>query len=330
MADQISARTRRDIDIVVSEAMQPQTMTTLQAQFRVHVSGPGHPPIGEETAARVRGYARRDTPLPASVLQQFPRLEIIGNFGVGYDGIDLDYVGRNGIIVTNTPDVLTEEVADTALGLLLATVREFPQAERHLRNGLWETEGPYPLTRGSLRDRTVGILGLGRIGMAIARRLEAARIPVVYHSRRPRPDAPYRHYDDLIAMADAVDTLIAVLPGGAATDDAIDAQVLKALGPRGVLINMGRGNSVDEEALAEALRNGTIHAAGLDVFKAEPRVSQALLDLPNTVLFPHMGSGTVFTREAMGQLVVDNLIGWFDEGAPLTPVPESGAPRQAR
>jgi lactate dehydrogenase-like 2-hydroxyacid dehydrogenase len=329
MADQPGAQMRRDIEIAVSEAMMPATMDTLQAQFRVHVDGPGHPPIGADVAARVRGYARRDTPLPAQALSRFPALEIVANFGVGYDGIDLDYVGLHGVIVTNTPDVLTEEVADTAMGLLLAAVRQFPQAERYLRAGRWESEGYYPLTRGSLRDRTVGIVGLGRIGLAIARRLDASKIPVVYHSRRPRPDAPYPYYASLIEMAQAVDTLIAILPGGAATTNAIGAEVLTALGPRGVLINMGRGNAVDEDALVQALRDGTILAAGLDVFKAEPHVSQALLDLPNAVLFPHMGTNTIFTREAMGQLVADNLIGWFDRRAPLTPVPESGRPKGA-
>ena len=173
--------------------------------------------------------------------------------------------------MTNTPDVLTEEVADTTLGLLLCTIREFPQAERYLRAGRW-MQAAYPLTKATLRDRTVGIVGLGRIGKAIARRLDAFHVPVVYHSRNPQPDVPYRHYRSLVGMARDVDTLIVMTPGGAATKNLINAEVLEALGPTGIVINMARGTVVDDEALIRALKERRIHSAGLDVFLDEPEV----------------------------------------------------------
>jgi lactate dehydrogenase-like 2-hydroxyacid dehydrogenase len=258
----------------------------------------------------------------AEFLGRFPKLEIISSFGVGYDHVDAKWAAAHGIIVTNTPDVLTEEVADTALGLLLCTVRELPQAERYLRAGKW-TEGDYPLTKATLRDRTVGIVGLGRIGKAIARRLDAFRVPMVYHGRNPQPGVPFRHYASLIEMARDVDVLMIVTPGGAATKHLIDAKVLEALGPDGILINVSRGSVVDEPALIAALKAGKILAAGLDVFANEPQVPSELVEMENVVLFPHVGSASVYTRDAMGQLVVDNLLSWAAGKGPLTPVPES-------
>ncbi len=255
-------------------------------------------------------------------LAHFPKLEIIANFGVGYDHVDTAYAREHNIVVTNTPDVLTEEVADVTLGLLLATLREFIKADRYVRSGLWQTQN-YPLSVGSLRDRKVGIVGMGRIGQAIARRLEASRVPVVYHSRNPSKDVSYKHYPDLIEMAKAVDTLVVIVPGGKATDKMINADVFKALGPRGVLINVARGSVVDEPALIQALKSGTILAAGLDVFAAEPNVPDELKSMQNVVLLPHIGSASVVTRNAMDQLVVDNLKTWFAGKAPLTPVAET-------
>jgi lactate dehydrogenase-like 2-hydroxyacid dehydrogenase len=191
-----------------------------------------------------------------------------------------------------------------------------------LRSGLWQTQN-YPLSVGSLRDRKVGIVGMGRIGQAIGRRLEASRVPVSCHSRNPSPAVSYKHYGDLMEMAKAVDTLIVIVPGGAATTKMINADVLKALGPRGVLINVARGSVVDEEALVAALKSGTILAAGLDVFANEPSVPDELKSMQNVVLLPHIGSASVVTRNAMDQLVVDNLKNWFAGKAPLTPVPET-------
>ncbi|WP_294644736.1 2-hydroxyacid dehydrogenase [uncultured Aureimonas sp.] len=261
--------------------------------------------------------------IPNEAIDGLPNIEIIGHFGVGYDGVDAAYAASKGIAVTNTPDVLTEEVADTTLGLLLMTVRELGQAEAHARAGHWESKGPYPLTRFSLRGKTVGIMGLGRIGLAIARRLEAFGLSVAYHNRSKRGDVPYAYHDTLAGLAKAVDILIVAAPGGASTDKAVNAEVLKALGSDGIFINIGRGSTVDEPALIAALKEGTIARAGLDVFADEPRIPAELLALPNVVVLPHVASASRDTRRAMGNLVADNLSAWF-AGEPLpTPVPES-------
>jgi len=262
-------------------------------------------------------------------MRRFPRLEIIASFGVGYDHVDAAWAGAHGIVVTNTPDVLTEEVADTALGLLLCTVRELPQAERYLRAGKW-VSGDYPLTRATLRNRTVGLVGMGRIGQAIARRLEAMNVPVVYHSRRPAACMSYRHYPRLIDMARDVDVLLVITPGGAETRNLINAEVLNALGPEGVLVNMARGSVVDEQALIKALQDKTILSAGLDVYAREPHVPPELIAMDHVVLFPHLGSASVGTRERMDQLVVDNLLAWGAGKPPLTPVAETPWPPAAR
>ena len=257
-----------------------------------------------------------------ALLARLPKLELISSFGVGYDHIDATAAAKRGIVVTHTPDVLTEEVADTAIGLLLCTVRELPQAERHVRAGKWAT-GNYPLSRATLRNRTVGMVGMGRIGMAIARRLEAFGVPIVYHTRQRRPELSYRHYPQLVDMARDVDTLMVIVPGGIATKNLIDANVLDALGPDGVVVNVARGTVVDEAALIAALRERRILSAGLDVFVNEPQVPEELLAMENVVLLPHLGSASVFTRAKMDQLVVDNIRAWATGKPPLTPVPET-------
>ncbi len=254
-------------------------------------------------------------------LGRFPNLEFIAHFGVGYDGVDAAWCGRNGIIVSNTPDVLTDEVADLAVGLLLATIRQLPQADAFLRRGDW-LKGAFPLTT-TLRGRKVGILGLGRIGKAVAERIEGFGVEIAYHGRSRQPDVAYAYHDSLRGLAAAVDVLISIAPGGPETRRIIDAQVLEALGPDGILINVGRGTVVDEAALIEALKAGRILSAGLDVFEDEPRVPQALIDMPHVVLLPHVGSASHHTRRLMGQLVVDNLLSWFGGKGPLTPVPET-------
>jgi len=258
----------------------------------------------------------------AEFMSRLPKLEIVSSFGVGYDHVDAKWAGAHGIIVTNTPDVLNEEVADTALGLLLNTVREFPQAERYLRAGKWEQKA-YPFSPATLRDRTVGMVGMGRIGRAIAKRLDAFGVPVVYHSRRLQAGAAYRHYPDLVAMARDVDVLLVIVPGGAETRNMINAAVLEALGPDGILINIARGSVVDEPALIAALRDKKIRSAGLDVFVNEPKVPKELMEMDNVVLFPHLGSASVYTRTQMDHLVVDNLLSWAAGKGPLTPVPET-------
>ena len=268
--------------------------------------------------AMTGGHAQLDE----AYMRQYPKLEIVSSFGVGYDNIDAKAAARLGITVTNTPGVLDDEVADTALGLMIMTVRQLPQAERHLRAGQWLAKGAYPLSP-SLRGRTVGILGLGRIGKAIAARITAFGLDVVYHGRHAQADVPYRYYASLVDMAKAADVLIVVAPGGPGTRHIINAEVLAALGPDGVLINVARGSLVDEKALIEALRNKTILAAGLDVFENEPSVPQELIALENTVLLPHVGSASIRTRRAMAECVVSNLLAWADGKPPLTPVPET-------
>jgi lactate dehydrogenase-like 2-hydroxyacid dehydrogenase len=262
-------------------------------------------------------------------MQRLPKLEIVSSFGVGYDHVDAKWAGAHGIVVTNTPDVLNEEVADTALGLLLCTVREFPQAERYVRAGKW-TAGNYRLTPATLRDRTVGMVGMGRIGKAIARRLEAFGVPIVYHSRNPQPDVSYRYYPKLVDMARDVDTLMVIVPGGAGTRNIINAEVLEALGPNGILINMARGSVVDEPALIQALEDKKIQSAGLDVYAKEPSVPKELIEMDHVVLFPHLGSASEWTRARMDQLVVDNLASWIAGKGPLTPVAETPWPPQKR
>lgn len=260
--------------------------------------------------------------LSEAFLSRFPKLQIVSSFGVGYDHIDAKWAGAHGVTVTNTPEVLTEEVADTALGLLLCTVRELPQAERYLRAGKWP-EKSFHLTKATLRNRKVGMVGMGAIGQAIARRLDAFGVPVVYHTRTKRPELAYRHYPNLIDMARDVDTLMVIVPGGASTRNMINAEILDALGPDGVVINMARGSVIDEPALIKALADRRIMAAGLDVFAEEPQVPAELIAMDNVVLLPHVGSASVHTRDKMDQLVVDNIAAWAAGEPPLTPVAET-------
>jgi lactate dehydrogenase-like 2-hydroxyacid dehydrogenase len=255
------------------------------------------------------------------LISQLPKLEIVSTFGVGYDHIDAVCAAEQGIIVTHTPDVLNDEVADTALGLLLCTVRQLPQGDRFVRRGDWLTKS-FPLSQ-TLRDRTVGIVGLGRIGKGIARRLEAFSVPIAYYGRNEQSDAPYPYYANLVEMARDVNVLVVITPGGVGTKHLINADVLEALGPNGILINVARGSVVDEEALIDALKTKKIYSAGLDVFAQEPNVPQALIDMEQVVLLPHVGSASLHTRHAMDQLVVDNLLAWADGKPPLTPVPET-------
>ncbi len=261
--------------------------------------------------------------VPGDLMDALPQLEIIANFGVGYDGVEVGHAAKKGIAVSNTPDVLTEEVADTAVGLLLNTLRQLPQAEQWLRQGRWNREGAFPLSPLSLRGRSVGLYGLGRIGLAIAKRLEAFGVSIAYHTRSPREGLSYAYHPTLVGMAGAVDTLVVIVPGTEATRRTVDAEVLAALGSNGVLINVGRGSTVDEQALIAALQGGVIAGAGLDVFENEPQVPEALVALPNVSLLPHVASASVVTRDAMADLVADNILAWFSTGKALTPVPET-------
>ncbi|WP_414524784.1 2-hydroxyacid dehydrogenase [Pseudochelatococcus sp. G4_1912] len=316
-----------DIEIVLTGNVIASAEAALDRDFKVHrlLDIADQAAWLREHSTRIRAIAATNgLPVDAALIAALPNLEIIAGFGVGYDNIDVTEAARRGIIVTNTPDVLTDEVADLTVGLLLATVRQIPQADRFLRAGHW-LEKRFPFT-ATLRGRTIGIFGLGRIGLAIAQRLAAFGVRIIYHNRNKRDDVPYQYIETLPALAETADVLIVATPGGANTHHAIDAHVLSALGPDGILINIGRGSIVDEAALATALQKGIILSAGLDVFEDEPRVPQALIDVENTVLLPHVGSASVFTRDAMGQLMVDNLTAWFAGRGPLTPVPETPVP----
>ena len=316
-------------DVLMVGARKPVMMKGFEGKVNLHhwLELKDKDAFVKESGGKIRAIAIAYTAnkVDENFLKQFPKLEQVSSFGVGYDHIDAKWAGAQGIIVTNTPDVLNEEVADTAIGLLLCTVREFPQSERFLRAGKWP-QGHYPLAKATLRDRTVGMVGMGRIGKAIARRLEAFGVPVVYHSRNPQSGVTYKYYPKLIDMARDVDTLMVIVPGGASTQNMINAEVLKALGPRGVVVNMARGSVVDEPALIEALKNRTIYSAGLDVFAKEPHVPKELIEMDHIVLFPHLGSSTEVTRAAMDQLVVDNILAWAASKPPLTPVSETPWP----
>ena len=318
-------------DVLLIGQKKPVMVKGLEPSVTLHylVDAKDKDAFLKSVADKVRAIAIAYTAnkLDAAFMQKLPKLEQISSFGVGYDHIDAKWAGEHGIVVTNTPGVLNEEVADTALGLLLNTVREFPQAERYLRAGKWAAQGHYPLTKATLRNRTVGMVGMGRIGKAIARRLEAFGVPVVYHSRNPQKGVSCKYYPKLLDMARDVDTLMVIVPGGAATTNMINAEVLKALGPQGILINMARGSVVDEPALIEALKNRTIYSAGLDVFAKEPQVPKELMEMEHVCLFPHLGSSTEVTRAAMDQLVVDNILAWAAGKAPLTPVAETPSKR---
>jgi lactate dehydrogenase-like 2-hydroxyacid dehydrogenase len=252
------------------------------------------------------------------IMAALPALEIVASYGVGYDAIDTGTCKARGVRVTNTPDVLNDAVAELALGLMVALCRRIPQADAHVRAGKW-LEGGFGLT-AELTGAHAGILGLGRIGKEIARRLQAMRMRVSYHGRQAQPHQPFVFYPDLAAMARDVDWLVVAAPGSAATRGIVSRGVLEALGPEGALVNVARGSLVDETALVELLADGRLGGAALDVFADEPRVPQALIGLPNVVLSPHQGSATVRTRAAMGDLVVRNLAAHF-AGEPLpTPV----------
>ena len=269
---------------------------------------------------RVRGLVQGGgTVTPTTLLDALPALEIISVFGVGYDGVPVDYCRQRGLKVTNTPDVLTDDVADVAVALILMTGRGFVRANRFVHAGEWLKRGA-ELT-AKLAGRTVGILGLGRIGKAIAQRVSAMGMQVAYTGRKPQ-DVPYRYFPDLKALAAASDFLVVACPGGPATRNLVDAGVLAALGKKGTLVNIARGSIVDEPALVAALANGTIKGAGLDVFADEPNIPQPLYAMDNVVLLPHVGSATRETRQAMGDLCKANLDAWF-AGKPLpTLIPE--------
>ena len=264
----------------------------------------------QRVAPHVRGVVGLGTSkVPASLLDQLPKAEIVATVGVGYDGVDLEACRKRGIVVANTPDVLNDDVADVALALVLSSARRFVAGHNYVLAGEW-LKAPMPLA-STLKGKTAGILGLGKIGKEIALRLEACKLEIAYHGRREQPGVAYRYFADLRALAAESDFLVVACPGGAETANLVDAGVLAALGPEGTLVNIARGSVIDEPALIAALQSGTIKAAALDVYADEPRVPAALIALPNVVLFPHLGSSTRETRLAMGQLTLANLNAHF-------------------
>ena len=311
----------REIEILVAGRLHAPTFEQLENNFTIHLCGAGQAhTIDPNLAKKIRGVASMSG-INRAGIESLPALEIISNFGVGYDAVDVGCAVENSIMVSHTPTVLNEEVADTAMGLLINTVRELPAAETYLRAGKWEKDGAYPLSGATLRGRTLGIYGLGRIGKAIAHRAEAFGLKIAYFGRN-KQDIGYDYHDSLVSLAEAVDTLMIVAPGTPETERSVNLEVMNALGTNGVIINIGRGSVIDQPALVTALGDGTIRAAGLDVFEDEPHVPGSLMALPNAVLLPHVGSASMATRDAMGKLVVENLLGWFKDGTPLTPVPE--------
>jgi hydroxypyruvate reductase len=295
-------------EIIITAKGHAGTMATLQSEFTAHLlsEASDRNAFLKQHAPAVRGLATfGPMPVDGKLMDALPKLEIISNFGVGVDAINLEDARQRKIIVTNTPDVLNDCVADTALALVMNTVRRFPQSEAYLRAGHWASRGPYPLTT-SLGGKTLGILGLGRIGEAIAKRAIACGMKIRYHNRNKK-DVPYPYDPDPVTLAKNSDVLVVVTPGGPETNRLVSSKVLDALGPEGYLVNIARGSVVDEPVLLRYLREKKIAGAGLDVFVDEPRVPPEFFTLENAVLFPHVASATVETRKAMGDLQIENL-----------------------
>jgi lactate dehydrogenase-like 2-hydroxyacid dehydrogenase len=311
-----------DLDILVTAPLPPFLYDPLKADFRCHDyhQAKDKPALLAQQGERVRGLVQGGgTMTPTSLLDALPKLELISVFGVGYDGVPVAYCKDRGIKVTNTPDVLTDDVADVALALILMTGRGFVRANRFVHLGEWEKRGPELTTK--LSGRKVGILGLGRIGKAIAQRVSAMGMKVAYTGRKPQ-QVPYEFVPSLKALATAADFLVVACPGGDATRNIVNAEVLAALGKKGTLVNIARGSIVDERALVDALKAGTIKGAGLDVFADEPHIPAELFTMDNIVLLPHVGSATRETRQAMGDLCKANLDAYFSGKGVLTLIPE--------
>jgi len=311
----------KNIEILSLGPFYAPAFELMEREFTVHKLWQAKDPDAfiAELGGRIRGIqAMHANKTQAKLMDSLPKLEIIACFGVGVDGVDLEAARKRGLIVTNTPEVLDECVADLAMGLTLATVRRICLGDRFVRAGNW-LKGPLPFAR-KVGGKTMGILGYGRIGKAIARRAEAFGMRIVYHGRQQQPGVAHKYYATLTEMARDCDVLLVICPGGPATRHLVNAEVLKALGPEGTLINVARGSVVDEQALVKALAEGSLGAAGLDVFESEPNVPEALFGMDQVVLQPHVASATHETRMAMGVLTADNLRAHFAGKPVLTPV----------
>jgi lactate dehydrogenase-like 2-hydroxyacid dehydrogenase len=309
------------VDILKVAKFPPSLDAKLNAAFTMHDMTVATDPdaMVADVASKIRGMCCfGSSVVPGSLISKLAKLEIIAVVGVGYDGVDLAACKERGVILTNTPDVLTDDVADVALALVLNTAREFVKAHNFLVSGAWP-KGAMPLA-SKVGGKTAGILGLGRIGRAIAQRLQACGMKIAYHGRKPQKDVDFQYLPTLKGLAEKSDFLIVACQGGPETKNLVNAEILAALGAKGTVINIARGSVIDEPALISALQHGTIKAAGLDVFANEPVVPEALMQLPNVVLFPHVGSATVETRGAMGNLAYDNLTAHFAGKPVLTRV----------
>ena len=308
-------------DVILVTKVYPRTQEILEDEFTVHRLYEV-----EDRSALLRNYAQQVRALAtfgpmgadAAFMDALPKLEIISHFGVGYDSVDIGHAKKRGIIVTNTPDVLNDCVADTAMSLILNVLREFPQAQVHMRAGHWAARGNYPLTT-SLGGKTLGILGFGRIGEAIAKRAEAFGMKIRYHNRT-RKDSAYPYDPDPVTLARNSSVLLVATPGGKATEKLVGTQVLDALGPKGYLVNISRGSVLDEAAVLQYLKEKRIAGAGLDVFEREPHANPEFFGLQNAVIYPHVASATHETRFAMGMLQVENLRAYFAGKPVLTRV----------
>ena len=308
-------------EILLTGAYPAWDMEPLAASYRLHRlwEATDRAALLAEHGGHIRAIATRgDLGASAELIAALPKLELIACYGVGTDAIDVAAAKARGIAVTNTPDVLTGDVADLAVGLALSLLRRIPAGDALVRAGTWPTRGLDLTTR--LHGKRAGIVGLGRIGGAVARRLAAFDMPVGYFSRRPVAGSGYTHFGGVAELAAWCDVLVVTLAGGPETLAMVDAGVLAALGPAGWLVNVSRGSTVDEAALLDALENKAIAGAGLDVFLNEPRIDPRFFTLQNVVLQPHSASGTTETRRAMGQLVRDNLAAHFSGAPLLTPL----------
>lgn len=310
------------VPVVAHGPLSPYLDEALRHRFIVHAVAADADPatLGEDVRQARALVSFGAVGASAAIINALPKLEMIALFSVGYDKVDIDHARARGISVSNTPDVLTDDVADLAVGLLYATVRNIAANDRMVRSGAW-ARGEKPQLSGSVTGRRIGILGLGRIGRAIARRLEPVAGEILYHNRRPAEDAGYRYVADPVRFAAESDIIIVATSGGPEARGLVDRAMLDALGPQGVIVNISRGSVIEEDALVAALAEGRIGGAGLDVFAHEPHVPQPLLTMDHVVLQPHQGSATEGTRRAMADLVLANLDAWA-AGRPLvTPVP---------
>ncbi len=301
-------------EILQTHKLHDRCEKALAERFTVHKlhTAADKDALIREIGGRVRAVAGGS--VSAELMEKLPKLEIIANFGVGYDSVDTKAAKARNIRVTNTPNVLNDAVAELTIGMMIALARRIPQADQFVRQGKWAKVG-YRL-QSELTGKTVGILGLGRIGKEIATRCQAMKMRVVYHGRKKQADEPYVFYDNLIDMARDSDWLVIIAPGGKGTEKIVSREVLEALGPEGFIVNVARGTLIDEAAMLKMLKDWKIAGAALDVFEKEPAMDPAFWELENVVLSPHQGSATHQTRDKMGDLVVANLVAHFD-GEPL-------------